>query len=801
MRQARRSDRRPVVFQEPRRPVDTVIQMMGMHSFPGKAGSLLLASLTLALSFGPARAGAAILDSEGGDALSPGLVGLADPSTALPDEVPILIGEGPDKLLRDGNRVLVYVRFDRGAAAGVGPLQAAGAEVVNVSRRYQTVTVAAAPEELQRVAAVAGVASVAPVREPIVAGATAHSVSPCFGTATSEGDQQLNAMAARTGFEVDGSGVEVGILSDSFNRDGAADTDASADVASGDLPGPSNPCGYASPVQVLDDSAGGGEDEGRAMAQIVHDLAPGADLAFASAFGGVPDFAENIKKLGEEGAKVIADDVFYPEEPFFQDGPVAVAVNEVVASGATYLSAAGNDNLIDGKGRDIASWEAPKFRNSGSCPSGVVALSEKIEEAEGPGAGLRPSNCMDFDPGPADDETFGIVVSKGATLIADLQWAEPWNGVKSDLDAFLLNSAGEVIELSVKDNSSNSGTQKPFEEVEWENNTGAAAIVRLVINRYSGSKVTPLKFALLENGSGVAATEYAESSGGDTVGPTIFGHSGAANAVSIAAAPYFNSEEPESYSSHGPVVHYYGPVAGATPAEPLLSPEVIEKPDVTATDGGANTFFGSCQAHTWRFYGTSAAAPHAAAVAALELAAEPGATPAEVTEALTHSASPMAGFPPEVVGSGLVDAPEAISAIESVPFPGGKQLAPPTPQNCGFPRPPTSGGPPPVSPLPSPLPEEETKRVPNPRTFFLLRPTKVVRTHHHQARAVFRFGSNESDASFVCRVDGGFFRPCPARLTRQFPIGRHLVKVAARDAAGNGDKSPASYSFKVKRVR
>ena len=91
--------------------------------------------------------------------------------------------------------------------------------------------------------------------------------------------------------------------------------------------------------------------------------------------------------------------------------------------------------------------------------------------------------------------------------------------------------------------------------------------------------------------------------------------------------------------------------------------------------------------------------------------------------------------------------------------------------------------------------------MPNPRTFFLQRPSKVIRTHHHQAKAVFRFGSNESEASFVCRVDGSFFRPCPARLARQFPLGWHVVKVAARDAAGNGDKTPASYSFKVKRVR
>lgn len=783
-----------------------MIEMTRKHRPRRWAAPLMLAGLPLALLLGSGPAAAAILVRQGDGALSPGLAGLAGLQPSLAREVPNLAGEGPDEVLRDGGRVVVYVRFDRGAAAGVDALRAAGAEVVDVSRRYQTVTVAAKPEELRHVAAVAGVASVTPVHAPIVAGAGSakpgtSSVTPCFGAATSEGDLQLNAMAARDGFEVDGSGVEVGILSDSFNRDGAADTDASADIASGDLPGPGNPCEFTAPVQVLDDSTSSGEDEGRAMAQIVHDLAPGANLAFASAFGGEPAFAENIGKLAAAGSKVIVDDVFYTEEPFFQDGPVAVAVNEAVAGGATYLSAAGNDNLIDAKGRDIASWEAPKFREPGGCPSPIVALSEEIEEIEGPGTGLNPSHCMDFNPGPGSDETFGITVSKGATLFADLQWAEPWNGVKSDLDAFLLNSAGETIELSAKDNSSPSGTQKPLEELEWQNDTGAAAQVRLVINRFSGSEKVPLKFALLENGGGVSASEYPESLGEDTVGPTIFGHSGSADAVSVAAAPYFDDEEPEFYSSRGPLTHYFGPVVGTTPAAPLGSPETIAKPDVTATDGGANTFFGSCEEHTWRFYGTSAAAPHAGAVAALELQAEPLATTAKVREALTDSASPIGAFPHAAVGSGLVDAPPAIAEITSLPFPGGTQSAQPAPENCGFSKPPGPGTPP-VSPSPEPAPvPETTPPAPAPRTFFLQRPSKVTRTSHRQALLVFRFGSNETGVSFVCRIDGGLFKPCPERFARRFPVGWHTVRVAARNTAGAGDKTPVHYRFKVKRVR
>jgi hypothetical protein len=763
-----------------------------------------VSALAAACLLAPAPAAA----MNGSGKLSPqlaALVGGSKQARALASTAP-----GASGLERDGQRVIVSVRFDRGAVGSLPRLRSSGAEVVDSSRRYQAVTVAVKSDELPSLSRIAGVASISAARAPIVAGlpsgpSISAAAAPCFGAATSEGDLQLNAMKARDGFKVNGSGVTVGILSDSFNHDPAADTNASADIASGDLPGLADPCHHTTPTQIVPEGDGVvGSDEGRAMAQIVHDLAPGADLAFATAFPTELAFAKDIEKLTEAGAQVIVDDVFYPEEPFFQDGPVAVAVNEAVEAGVTYLSAAGNDNLIDGQGRDIASWEAPKFRDSGGCPSPLVQLSEEIEEAEGPGVGLEPDHCMDFDPAVSgSDSTFGITVSKGATLVADLQWAEPRGGVDSDLDAYLFNPSGKLLDDSIEDNASPTGTQEPVEVVEWENDTGTTAHVQLVINRYSGTEESPLKFALLENGSGVTATEFPESSEGDTVGPTIFGHSASASALSVAAVPYFDGEAPERYSSRGPVTHYFGPVAGIAAAEPIEPPEVIAKPDVAATDGGANTFFGSCVSHVWRFFGTSAAAPHAAAVAALAIQAQsefkPGepASPAEIGEALASSAAPVGAFPPEAVGGGLVDAPAAISALTETPFPGSEQAAPPTLQNCGFSSPPVPSSSSPVAPPVSAPPSAHR----SPRTFFRQRPSRVVRTRHRRARVVFSFGSNLLGATFVCRIDSGLFRPCRQRIARWFPIGHHTVKVAARDAAeGTGDGSPAVYRFRVKRI-
>jgi hypothetical protein len=773
-----------------------------------RAGLPLLALLAVAPALKPASA-AAMLSPSGDRNLSPRLAKLARPAVrSAPDAAQAdklgLAAEGPGSLLRKGNGVLVYVRFERGAAAGLEALRAAGAKVVDVSRRQQTVTVAAEPAELASLAEAPNVAGVTEVLAPVAAAGTCPS-----GETVSEGLQQLHAGdgegEARKEFAVDGSGVTVGVLSDSFDQaTEAADgnspvaTKAPGDVAAGDLPGEGNPCGDTTPVTVLEDFASAeSSDEGRAMAQIVHDLAPGADLDFASAFSGETAFANNIRELAAAGAKVIVDDVFYLEEPFFQDGPVAVAVNEVVAGGATYLSAAGNNNLIHSDGHDIASWEAPKYRDAGSCPQVVQALVE-----------AHGTHCLDFNPGSQVDRTFGIKVEPGATLTVDLQWDEPWFGVGTDLDAFLLDSSGNLIAVSAEDNVKNS--QKPLEIVEWTNRSKSERTVQLAINRFSGDSPR-LKFALVENGAGVSATEYPRSTEEDVVGPTVFGHSGSAGAISVGAVPFNDSSEVEEYSSQGPVRHDFGPVKGVEVAAPVEPAETLSKPEIVATDCGLTTFFASFVGGSWRFCGTSAAAPHAAGVAALMLEAKPAATPAEIRAALLSSAVPVGVSGPCAVGAGLV---EAVGAIEDLELP--QAFAPPTcsppssegsgeeaqaPGDWGSETPPAI---PPTTPTQTPVtpaPAGEPSPVVAPRTFFRLRPTKLIRTRQLSAKVVFRFGSNEGDVSFACRIDGGPFQICPESLTRRFGIGRHTIRVVARDAAGNRDRTPAFYRFRVKRVR
>ncbi|MGX6449568.1 S8 family serine peptidase, partial [Patulibacter sp. S7RM1-6] len=461
------------------------------------------------------------------------------------------------------------------------------------------------------------------------AAASTRATAAC-GSVRSAGDVVLHADDARTQEGVDGSGVTVGILSDTYDLAADDDTDAAADVASGDLPGAGNPCGRTTPVAVLDDGALDADpdtvptDEGRAMAQLVHDLAPGAQLSFATAFTGQQGFADNIRRLRAAGAQVLADDVGYLDEPFFQAGPIDEAITDVRRDGASYYAAAGNSNVLDASGRPIGSWETAALRPTTTGVPVAPAGTPADETLPAPGS---DAVYEDFDPDPdRDDPNLGITVPQGATLLLDLQWAEPWDGVRTDLDLYLHDAAGRVLASSTDENAAplEDGGQRPVEILSWEN-TGAAAVTvdAAIVRSAAGAAGTPRAKLLIatQGGGDVDAIEYPTSSGPDTVGPTVFGHSGGEDTVSVAAVDARSPLAPETYSSRGPVTHLFGPVrADGRPADALPAARTLAKPDLAATDCTRTTFF-SGASHV--FCGTSAAAPHAAAADALARQAAP----------------------------------------------------------------------------------------------------------------------------------------------------------------------------------
>jgi hypothetical protein len=841
----------------------------------------------LAIGFVATPAAAA---TAGTGALTPELAKLgtaavaAQPAPAQAEAIG-LPTEGPGSLAREGERVIVEAHFEGGALAGLEALKSAGAKILAASREYQTVALSVEPEDLEALAAVPGLRTVAASRRPVFYGAEA-----AFGTAAvqsnglceggsviSQGLAQLNVPAARAAFGARGAGETIGVISDSFNsattsiEGGPIATNAHGDEVSNDLPGRASTCsGQQVPVNVIAEAPPGGPeeastDEGRAMLQIVHDLAPHAALAFASAEYGELAFAQSIERLaapvasGGAGASVIVDDVGYYSEPFFQEGPVGVAIQRVTAAGVIYLAAAGNDNLFEGK-REIASWEAPEFRPI-LCPTAIKSLPN------------APSRCMDFNPGGGEDPTFGITVEAEEPLIIDLQWAEPWYGVETDLNAYLLDEDDNIIASEPLDNykSGEGAVPMPIEVLSGVNESKDPLEVQLVIARCSGicnlkasAIATPrLKFALLEDGRGVSATEYPKSEGGDIVGPTIYGHAGSPAAITLGAIKYSESpsapKEPERYSSRGPVTHYFGPVVGIIPAGELAEAEVVKKPNLTATDCASTTFFARVEEGAYHFCGTSEAGPHAAAIAALMKQTDPLATPAAIVAAMESSATKYSPFiSVNAVGKGLLNASAALTALGGSPVNDPPSTVVESPEEIEAEPAPVvtiTKGPKTPGNVKSPAFEFTSTRsasfackvdggaaqsctspyvVPAvtdgthgftvtatdargrsgtssvytfkvdtkaPTTKIVGHPKKVIRTRKRNVVAHFKFKASEAPVTFYCRIDRKAQKACGKNFHQRFKAGKHLLKVRARDPAGNLATKWTVFHFQVKKLR
>jgi hypothetical protein len=261
----------------------------------------------------------------------------------------------PNRLfqIREGKYVVIDAVADKGALALKNDLGALGAKGISAYGRVVSCLV-----PLDRISQLQNLRSLRFARPAYAS----HNV----GLVTSGGDSAQRSGLARRQFNLNGKGIKVGALSDSYNQL----IGERGSVITGDLPGPENPNGYKKPVQVLEDISPFQQatiDEGRAMLEIIHDVVPAAELAFHTAFTGQAGFANGIIALKDSGCSVIVDDVFYYGEPYFQDGIIAQAVNQVAKEGVAYFSSAGNQardsyqKAFQPSGRGFLGGEAHNF--------------------------------------------------------------------------------------------------------------------------------------------------------------------------------------------------------------------------------------------------------------------------------------------------------------------------------------------------------------------------------------------------------------------------------------------------------
>lgn len=560
----------------------------------------------------------------------------------------------------------------------------------------------------------------------------------------------------------DGTGMSIGLMSDSYDTRSAAPHAATA-VTNFDLPGAANNPWNTQPVVVLQDDPGG-TDEGRGMTEIAYKMAPKARLAFATANTGEVEFANNIRALAgipgftypdpiQQGFKAdaISDDVGYYDEPFYEDGIINDGVDDAAAFGVAYFSSAANDIGMNGYESELRIVP----NGTGVTAATNSALVGTNVNLTGVPANLYAGGFHNFNPNAGQRDVAQLVNVSG-TQVVNLQWDDPYDSQPLELDeppifvsggtidntttsvtfdqnstpplpAFTAGQAYVITEaatsgnfdaiINIFDSSNNlvlnqdTGTDETVTfypivsdqyhitvnrfstttgtfSIQVNTAPGVAGVTtdlnllvftaagayvssqsltenNVVTNRpielgqfaFGGTKQIqfviargntptlpanqlPTHVRWLIPGNGAANLGPAEYFKYNTV--TTAGHATSRGANGVAAYSVFKPNLPEYYSSPGPATFYFDKNSNRLPV-----PEVRQQPRVAAADAANTSFFTSDSSADLdtnpNFAGTSAAGPHAAAIAALVLESRGGrhsVSPEDMTKILQDSAFP-----------------------------------------------------------------------------------------------------------------------------------------------------------------
>ena len=522
-----------------------------------------------------------------------------------------------------------------------------------------------------------------------------------------QADIALLADVARARYDVDGSGVKVGIISTSYNYLGGADYD----IEHGVLPD--------NVTVVIDDNHD--DDEGRAMAQLVHSIAPGAELYVSSwkKFGPDPTtmqqamdiqktFAERINDLVELGCTVIVDDIYDPLEPWFQDGPISLAVDDAVNQRVAYFSAAGNNSNVSYQS-EVSLVHAPstlidKWNDSdtGTSPEYAEALSDPS---------LRFHNFAQGNEINVLQEVFIPNYNSKSSFV--VQWDQVWDANNSAVEVWFFDEHKKPIGKAYSQNEypiavisfagmpaqENQPALPPFKKQE-----PFFVAFTYDMDGFEGDnhphgndgKDTPTFFKWIATLNGIGVIN--NQSNQVTVDPpsgfqgssTAWGHNNSRLGAAIGAAAYWNTP---AYNQADPLLTSFSSWGG-TPiffeqdkhgeTIRLPEPEIRQQPQFTAPQEGNTTFFGY-PSYEYNFLpnfqGTSAAAPNTAAVAALMLQLNPSLMPSDIYEILAETAVSMSNpyyqpstFPDDqfnyATGAGLIQAKDAVAAVADISIEG-----------------------------------------------------------------------------------------------------------------------------------
>jgi hypothetical protein len=479
--------------------------------------------------------------------------------------------------------VFVYIHFKQGCDISVIKPYIEKIDDIDEENSYMAAWIKA--DNLDALAAMDEVGLIKPVMRPQVN----------RGLVTTLGDQIHRADLVRSDFGIDGTDIKIGVISDGVNSWTQA-------INSGDLP---------DNVTVLSDTIGG--DEGTAMLEIIHDIAPGADLYFHDCGSNMIAFNSAIDALINAGCKIIVDDITWLNGALFEDGTIAQHINYVTSQyGVLYISAAGNYAQRHYQGN---------YYNDGY-------------------------NYHDFSSGASNSKFIYIKLPPGGKVVAFLQWNDIINASYNDYDLYLRNCSNFATLTASGDDQTH--TRQPIEAIFYTNNTGQTLDAFIDVHKYSGeSKLLELYFIT----SGGASPYYNNLVASDS----IHSHNGASSVISVGAVHASTPTTIAAYSSQGPVTITYP------------TNQVLSKPDICGVSGVSVTGAGGFPSP---FYGTSASAPHVAAIAALLWSQSPSMTVADLKSILISGSIDLgsAGFD-YIYGNGRADAKNSMLLI-NIPVTG-----------------------------------------------------------------------------------------------------------------------------------
>jgi putative transposon-encoded protein len=420
------------------------------------------------------------------------------------------------------------------------------------------------------------------------------------GAVGTEGDAVMRSAEVRQFLGVTGAGIRVGVISDGIGG-------LNQSIASGDLP----PQGVSSRSFRADGNINAGA-EGTAILEIIYDIAPGVVLFFAN-FATSLEFIQAVNWLAAEaggpnprrgtagGVDIIVEDIaFFNTGAYDGSSPVSQALSNAVIQGVAVFASVGNQAQSHYQGifTDTDGDTLHEFD---------VSLGQPRVDNAG--------------------ETLNVTLQPGETVRIFLQWNDPFGASSNDYDLCASDPANIPTAVIFCSTARQDGNDNPTEFLIITRAAPTPGTLGVSIINVQG-RAAPRLLDLFIVGGTMNEFIVPESSVPNAADSLL--------AVSVGAVDWRTAWVTEPFSSQGPT------------NDGRLKPELVAPDGVSVTGAGG---------FPTPFFGTSAAAPHAGAVAALMLSVNPTLSPGSLLAAMTAGADPLSSpSPNNVSGFGRVDA-------------------------------------------------------------------------------------------------------------------------------------------------